>query len=59
MDNEEEHHQHRDAAVGGGGMYNENSMVAPPNLAAMRTCACFGQNPSDPNYWQYSVSACC
>jgi hypothetical protein len=35
--------------------YNENSMVRPPNLAAMRTCACFGIAPSDSGYWPYSV----
>ena len=40
----------------GGNFHNENSMVRPPNLAAMRTCACFGISPSDPDYWPYSVS---
>ena len=45
-------------ASGSGGNYNENSMVRPPNLAAMRTCSCFGISPSDPDYWPYSVSLC-
>lgn len=35
---------------------NEHSMVKAPDLAAMRTCACFGQSPDDPDYWPYSVS---
>ena len=38
------------------GNYSENSMVPLPDLAAMRTCACFGQSSSDPDYWPYSVS---
>ena len=37
---------------------NEHSMVKAPDLAAMRTCACFGQSPDDPDYWPYSVSTC-
>jgi len=43
----------------GGNFHNEHSMVRPPNLAAMRTCACFGISPSDPDYWPYSVSCLC
>jgi hypothetical protein len=40
-----------------GGNYNENSMVRPPNISAMRTCACFGNNsPDSDDYWPYSVS---
>ena len=42
--------------VGGEGHYNEHSMVPAPSLAPMRTCACFGTPPADPNYWPYSVS---
>ena len=41
--------------VGGGGNYNELSMVRPPNLAAMRTCSCFGQSTDDPDYCPFSV----
>ena len=48
------------AGAGAGGMnYNENSMVRPPNLAAMRTCACFGIAPTDPEYCPYSVRTTC
>ena len=40
-----------------GGNYNENSMVRPPNISAMRTCACFGNtSPDSDDYWPYSVS---
>ena len=35
---------------------NEHSMVKAPDLAAMKTCACWGQSPDDPDYWPYSVS---
>lgn len=45
-----------EAIVAAGGNYNENSMVPAPSLAPMRTCACFGMSPSDPDYWPYSVS---
>jgi len=40
------------------GNYSENSMVPLPDLAAMRTCACFGQSSSDPDYWPYSLRVC-
>ena len=47
----------QDGGVAGqGGHYNENSMAPRPQLAAMRTCACFGQSTDDPDYWPYSVS---
>jgi hypothetical protein len=47
------------AGGGAGGMnYNENSMVRPPNLAAMRTCACFGIAPTDPDFCPHSVRNC-
>ena len=36
---------------------NKDSMVRPAslNVAPMITCSCFGNDPSDPNYWPYSV----
>lgn len=40
------------------GHYNEHSMVPAPSLAPMRTCACFGTPPADPNYWPYSLRVC-
>jgi len=45
------------AAVDGGN-YSENSIVPPPNIAAMRMCACFGQSTDDPDYWPYSLRVC-
>ena len=62
MDNniEQNNNTSNNATMGSGGnFHNEHSMVRPPNLAAMRTCACFGISPSDPDYWPYSVSCLC
>ena len=38
------------------GHFNELSMVHAPNVAAMRVCSCYGNNPVDvDDYWPYSV----
>ena len=43
-------------ATGTGGHFNELSMVHAPNVAAMRVCSCYGNNPVDvDDYWPYSV----
>jgi hypothetical protein len=34
---------------------NENSMVKPRSMAAMRTCSCFGIPDTDPDYCPHSV----
>ena len=40
--------------------YNEmgTSLVPAPQTASMRTCACFDQSKSDPDYWPYSLRVC-
>lgn len=40
--------------------YNEmgTSLVPAPQTASMRTCACFNQSKSDPDYWPYSLRVC-
>mmetsp|Transcript_15502 Transcript_15502/g.28034 ORF Transcript_15502/g.28034 Transcript_15502/m.28034 type:complete len:99 (-) Transcript_15502:979-1275(-) len=55
LDNENSKAKAATAADNGGSYSNENSLVPRPNIAAMRTCACFGQSPDDPDYWPYSV----
>ena len=41
------------------GHFNELSMVHAPNVAAMRVCSCYGNNPVDvDDYWPYSVRVC-
>jgi len=51
---------HHAVNVGEEGNYNEHSMVRPPNISAMRTCACFGNtSPDSDDYWPYSVSLLC
>jgi len=48
---------HHAVEIEGRGNYNENSMVRPPNISAMRICACFGNtSPNSDDYWPYSVS---
>ena len=46
---------------GDGYYHNKDSMIRPATLdvAPMRTCSCFGSDPSDPNYWPYSVRIAC
>ena len=40
--------------------YNDmgTSIVPAPQTASMRSCACFGQSKSDPDYWPYSLRCC-
>ena len=40
--------------------YNEmgTSLIPAPQTAPMRTCACFNQSKSDPDYWPYSLRVC-
>lgn len=42
----------------GSGNYNELSMVRPPNVAAMRVCACYGNSPTHDDHWPYSLRVC-
>ncbi|KAL7439493.1 hypothetical protein ACHAXH_004351, partial [Discostella pseudostelligera] len=37
---------------------NENSMVKPRSMAAMRTCSCFGIPDTDPDYCPHSIRVC-
>ena len=56
--NSEFHHAVDNLDTSGDGYYhNKDSMIRPATLdvAPMRTCSCFGSDPSDPNYWPYSV----
>jgi len=40
--------------------YNEmgTSLIPAPQTAPMRSCACFNQSKSDPDYWPYSLRVC-
>mmetsp|Transcript_10827 Transcript_10827/g.16511 ORF Transcript_10827/g.16511 Transcript_10827/m.16511 type:complete len:615 (+) Transcript_10827:123-1967(+) len=40
--------------------YNEmgTSLIPAPQTAPMRSCACFNQSKSDPDYWPYSIRVC-
>mmetsp|Transcript_17282 Transcript_17282/g.28276 ORF Transcript_17282/g.28276 Transcript_17282/m.28276 type:complete len:623 (+) Transcript_17282:70-1938(+) len=40
--------------------YNEmgTSLIPAPQTAPMRSCACFNQSKSDPDYWPFSLRVC-